>query len=99
MNKLTNEFTIQYVLTLMDDMLQESKQRVELFHAYARKYRENIYSIFQKPLFNNDPYITNQTSRIIAKIACWSGTLMSEREIREYFLWLLEQLIDEKVRP
>ena len=98
MNKLTKEITIQYVLTLMDDLLQESKQRVELFHAYSKKYRENIYSTFQKMLLNHDYFITNQASRIISKLACWSNLLMNEKDLKDYFLWVQEQLMDEKVR-
>jgi V-type H+-transporting ATPase subunit H len=96
MNKLTKEITIQYVLTLMDDILQDSKHRVELFHAYAKKYNENIYSTFQKMLYNHDYFITNQTSRIISKLACWSNSLMNEKDLRDYFVWIQDQL-DEKV--
>lgn len=95
MNKLAKEISIQYVLTAMDDILQESKQRVELFHLYARKYKENIYAVFQKMLYNHDYFITHQTSRIISKLACWSGDLMPDKDLKDYFVWTQEQL-DER---
>jgi hypothetical protein len=72
MQKLSKETTVQYLVTLLDDMLQESKQRVELFNSYSKKYKENIYAIFQKMLYRNDPFITHQICRIITKIAAGS---------------------------
>ena len=46
MNKVSKESTLQYTTTLIDDLLQENKSRVELFHAYSRKYKENVYNSF-----------------------------------------------------
>jgi len=76
-------------------MLQENKQRVDLFHAYARKYKENIYASLIQKLYLQDAYLINQVSRIITKLACWSGELMPDKELRDYLVWVREQ-IEEK---
>jgi V-type H+-transporting ATPase subunit H len=96
MQKLSKETTVQYLVTLLDEMLQESKQRVELFGAYSKKYKENVYGIFQKMLYRNDPFITHQICRIITKLACWSQELMADKELKDFVGWIKEQL-DDKV--
>ena len=96
MNKVSKESTLQYTATLIDDLLQENKSRVELFHLYAKKYKENVYSSLIQRLFLQDAFLVNQISRIITKLACWSGELMPDKELKDYLLWLKEQ-IEEKV--
>jgi V-type H+-transporting ATPase subunit H len=95
MNKVSKESTLQYTTTLIDDLLQENKSRVELFHAYSRKYKENVYNSFIQRLLLNDTFLVNQISRIITKLACWSSELMPDKDLKDYFLWLKEQ-IEEK---
>ena len=97
-NKVSKESTLQYTVTLMDDLLQENKSRVELFHAYAKKYKENIYQTFNRLLVLQDLYLINQVSRIICKLACWSADLMPDKELRDYLLWCKEQLEDKVSR-
>jgi V-type H+-transporting ATPase subunit H len=96
LNKISKESTLQYTVMLIDDFLQENKSRVEYFHAYGKKYKENIYQTFASMLFLQDSYIVNQVSRIITKLACWSSEFMPEKELRDYILWIKDRL-DEKV--
>lgn len=98
MNKVSKETTLQYTATLIDDLLQENKSRVELFHLYSRKYKENVYNSFISRLVLQDNFLVNQISRIITKLACWSNELMPDKELRDYFLWLKDQ-IEERVFP
>lgn len=95
MNKVSKESTLQYTATLIDDLLQENKNRVDLFHLYSKKYKENVYGSLIQRLFLQDQYLVNQTSRIITKLACWSGELMPDKELRDYLLWTKEQ-VEEK---
>ena len=97
MNKVSKESTLQYTATLIDDLLQENKSRVELFHLYSKKHKENVYNSFIQRLYLQDNYLVNQVSRIITKLACWSNELMPDKELKDYFLWLKEQ-IEEKVK-
>lgn len=92
MNKVSKETTLQYTATLIDDLLQENKSRVELFHLYSRKYKENVYNSFISRLVLQDNFLVNQISRIITKLACWSNELMPDKELRDYFLWLKDQI-------
>jgi len=95
MNKVSKESTLQYTATLIDDLLQENKSRVDLFHLYSRKQKENVYNSFIQRLYLQDNYLVNQISRIITKLACWSNELMPDKELKDFFLWLKEQ-IEEK---
>lgn len=95
MNKVSKESTLQYTTTLIDDLLQENKNRVDLFHLYSKKYKENVYSSLIQRLFLQDPFLVNQISRIITKLACWSSELMPDKELRDYLLWMKEQ-VEEK---
>lgn len=53
---------IRYVLTVFDDMLQEDKSRVDIFHNYAQKHKQTIWSYFQGILTRQDQFIVNQVS-------------------------------------
>lgn len=73
---ISKDQTVQYLLIMMDDMLNEDKSRVEIFREFSKKKRESAWSPFLNLLNRNDPFIQNMTARIIAKIACWSSELM-----------------------
>uniref|UniRef100_T1JCY2 ATPase V1 complex subunit H C-terminal domain-containing protein n=1 Tax=Strigamia maritima TaxID=126957 RepID=T1JCY2_STRMM len=89
---ISKDQTIQYILTLIDDMLQEDKCRVEIFKEYAKKNRESVWTAFINLLTRPDGFIVNMTSRIISKIACWSKELMDGPDLHFYLTWLKDQL-------
>jgi len=92
MANISKEQTVQYIVTMIDDILQEDKGRVEIFGLLARKNRESVFSPFLNMLNRPDSFTINQTSRIIAKLACWSKELMESRDRQYYLNWLKEQL-------
>jgi V-type H+-transporting ATPase subunit H len=92
MANISKEQTVQYIVTMIDDILQEDKSRVEIFGACARKNRESVFNPFLNMLNRPDTFTINQTSRIIAKLACWSKELMEPRDRQYYLNWLKEQL-------
>ncbi|XP_045478118.1 V-type proton ATPase subunit H isoform X2 [Harmonia axyridis] len=89
---VSKDQTLQYILVLADDMLQEDHSRVEIFHEYAHKKKESVWGPFLNLLNRQDGFITNMTSRIIAKIACWSHTPMERSDLHFYLTWLKDQL-------
>lgn len=89
---VSKDQTLQYILTMTDDMLQENHCRVEIFHEYASKNRESVWGPFLNLLNRQDGFITNMTSRIIAKIACWSQQPMERSDLHFYLTWLKDQL-------
>ncbi|XP_044272286.1 V-type proton ATPase subunit H isoform X2 [Tribolium madens] len=89
---VSKDQTLQYILVLIDDMLQEDRTRVEIFHEYASKKKESVWGPFLNLLNRQDGFITNMTSRIIAKIACWSQTPMERSDLHFYLTWLKDQL-------
>ncbi|CAH1772858.1 unnamed protein product [Owenia fusiformis] len=89
---ISKDQTVQYILTMIDDMLQEDKSRVELFKEYAKKKKESCWTPFLNMLNRSDGFIVNQTSRIIAKIACWGREPMDGSDLHYYLTWLKDQM-------
>uniref|UniRef100_A0A6M2DNJ4 V-type proton ATPase subunit H n=1 Tax=Xenopsylla cheopis TaxID=163159 RepID=A0A6M2DNJ4_XENCH len=89
---VSKDQTIQYVLILIDDMLQEDRYRVDIFHEYAAKTKESVWGPFMNLLNRQDSFIVNMDARIIAKIACWSNTQMNESDLNFYLTWIKDQL-------
>ncbi|GAV02998.1 hypothetical protein RvY_13489 [Ramazzottius varieornatus] len=86
--------TVQYLLTVIDDLLQEDRLRIEAFHAYAgmRKGRRG-WDLFLPFLNRDDAFLVHQAARIIAKMACWSAHVsMKHPEITMYLSFLKAQL-------
>ncbi|RUS76514.1 hypothetical protein EGW08_015739 [Elysia chlorotica] len=92
MEGISRDQTLQYVLTMLDDVLQEDKGRVEIFKNYAKKKKESVWQPFFHLLDRDDKFIVYQASRIIAKIACWSKELMERKSLHSYMVWLKDQI-------
>lgn len=92
LSQVSKDSTIQYVLVLIDDMLQEDRARVEFFHDYAAKRKECIWGPFLNLLNRQDGFIVNMSSRILAKLACWGRERMSESDLKFYLQFLKDQL-------
>lgn len=92
MHHISKDQTVQYLLTMLDDWLQEDKSRVELFREFARKNKQSVFRMFLHIMNRPDPFIVHQASRIVAKIACWSRPLMDGTELQFYLTWLRDQL-------
>ncbi|KAF5401253.1 V-type proton ATPase subunit H [Paragonimus heterotremus] len=92
LSRISKEQTLQYILTLLDDILQEDKMRVEIFQDYFKDSKDALWSQFFTFFQRGDAFCTYQASRIIAKFACWSSQLMEEKELMHYLNWLRDQL-------
>lgn len=71
---------------------QEDRSRVEIFREHSSRKRESIWGPFLNLLNRQDGFILNMTSRIIAKLACWSHELMEKTDLQFYLTWLKDQL-------
>jgi len=92
---ISKDATLQYILTMIDDLIEEDPARVDIFNIHAKQYGENPYSPFFTLLNRQDGFITNQASRIIAKLAVHSkGKLMDKQDLHFYLNWLKEQLLN-----
>ncbi|NEU34609.1 hypothetical protein GN156_28560, partial [bacterium LRH843] len=56
---VSKDQTVQYVLVLIDDMLQEDRSRVDIFRDYSLKKKEPICGMFINLLNCSDPFISN----------------------------------------
>ncbi|XP_074656304.1 V-type proton ATPase subunit H-like [Tubulanus polymorphus] len=93
MGHISKDQTVQYILTMIDDMLQEDKSRVEIFREYTKKRnRDSVWGPFLNMLNRPDGFIVNQTGRIIAKIACWGKDPMEGSDLIYYLTWLKDQM-------
>lgn len=89
---VAKEQLIRYVLTVFDDLLQEDKNRVEIFNEYSRSVRRSTWSWFEGVLSRNDNFIVNQMAAIFAKLACYGSCRMEGKELQYYFTLLIKGL-------
>ncbi|KAL8578409.1 hypothetical protein ACOMHN_014908 [Nucella lapillus] len=90
--KISKDQTLQYILTLLDDSLQEDHSRVDILRDFARKNEESMFQPFFQLLDRSDQFVVYQSSRIIAKLACWSKEQMERKSLQNYLTWLRDQL-------
>lgn len=92
LSHIAKDQTIQYILVLIDDLLQEDRSRVEIFHDFSNKRKESVWGPFLNLLNRQDGFIVNMSSRILAKLACWSHEQMPKSDLHFYLQWLKDQL-------
>lgn len=92
LSHVSKDQTIQYILVMIDDILQEDRLRVEMFHDYANKRKESVWGPFLNLLNRQNGFIVNMASRILAKLACWGHEQMSKPDLHFYLQWLKDQL-------
>jgi len=78
LNQISKDATIQYLLTLLDDLLQEDKSRVEIFKEYMAQKKESVWTHLITLLNRPVGFIMNMTARVIAKMAVGQGNLCKE---------------------
>ncbi|XP_043921452.1 V-type proton ATPase subunit H [Protopterus annectens] len=98
MAHISKEQTVQYVLTMIDDMLQENHQRVNIFFDYAKRTKNSAWSYFLPMLNRQDLFTVHMAARIIAKLATWGKELMEGSDLNYYFNWIKTQLSSQKLR-
>ncbi|EDW13195.1 V-type proton ATPase subunit H isoform X1 [Drosophila mojavensis] len=89
---LSKDSTIQYILVLLDDMLQEDRSRVDQFHETSAKMKQCVWGPFLNLLNRQDGFIVNMSSRILAKFACWGHETMPKSDLNFYLQFLKDQL-------
>uniref|UniRef100_A0A3B5MY05 V-type proton ATPase subunit H n=1 Tax=Xiphophorus couchianus TaxID=32473 RepID=A0A3B5MY05_9TELE len=62
MAHISKEQTVQYILTLIDDTLQENHQRVNIFFDYAKKTKNTAWSYFLPMLNRQDLFTVHMVS-------------------------------------
>lgn len=92
LSQISKDTTIQYVLVLIDDMLQENRAHVAAFHENCAKRKESVWGPFLNLLNRQDGFIVNMSSRILAKLACWSQESMPKTDLNFYLQFLKDQL-------
>ncbi|XP_045437363.1 V-type proton ATPase subunit H isoform X5 [Pipistrellus kuhlii] len=98
MTHISKEQTVQYILTMIDDMLQENHQRVSIFFDYAKRSKTTAWSYFLPMLNRQDLFTVHMAARIIAKLAAWGKELMEGSDLNYYFNWIKTQLSSQKLR-
>lgn len=92
LSHVSKDSTIQYILVMIDDLLQEDRTRVDFFHDYAAKRKECVWGPFLNLLNRQDGFIVNMSSRILAKLACWGHESMPTSDLNFYLQFLKDQL-------
>uniref|UniRef100_A0A3P9K8H3 V-type proton ATPase subunit H n=1 Tax=Oryzias latipes TaxID=8090 RepID=A0A3P9K8H3_ORYLA len=97
MAHISKEQTVQYILTLIDDTLQENHQRVTIFFDYAKKTKNTAWSYFLPMLNRQDLFTVHMAARVIAKLAAWGRDLMEGSDLNYYFNWIKSQLSSQNL--
>lgn len=84
LSHVSKDQTLQYILVMIDDLLQEDRTRVAIFHDYAKQYKENVWTPFMNLLNRTDGFTVNMASRILAKLACWGHEYMPKADLNFY---------------
>ncbi|NWX89660.1 VATH ATPase, partial [Nothoprocta pentlandii] len=98
MTHISKEQTVQYILTMVDDTLQENCQHVCIFFDYAKRGKNTAWSYFLPMLNRQDLFTVHMAARIIAKLAAWGRELMEGSDLNYYFNWIKTQLSSQKLR-
>ncbi|KAJ8272514.1 hypothetical protein GJAV_G00090050 [Gymnothorax javanicus] len=98
MAHISKEQTVQYILTLINDMLQENHQRVNIFFDYAKRTKSTAWSHFLSMLNRQDLFTVHMAATIIAKLAAWGRELMEGSDLNYYFNWIKTQLSSQQLR-
>ncbi|XP_069474326.1 V-type proton ATPase subunit H [Ambystoma mexicanum] len=98
MTHIAKEQTVQYILTMVDDMLQENHERVKIFVDFAKRGKTTAWSYFLPMLNRQDLFTVHMAARIIAKLAAWGRELMEGSDLNYYFNWIKTQLSSQKQR-
>ncbi|KAG2458242.1 V-type proton ATPase subunit H [Polypterus senegalus] len=98
MAHISKEQTVQYILTMIDDTLQENHQRVNIFFDYAKRTKNTAWSYFLPMLNRQDLFTVHMAARIIAKLAAWGREMMEGSDLNYYFNWIKTQLSSQKLR-
>merc|ERR1719201_105748 len=85
---ISKDQTVQYLLTLVDDFLQEDKARVAIFRDYSRKRKESVWAAFLNLLNRPDGFIQNMTSRY-----CRVVNLMKIADVIDGEWWMVNLIV------
>ncbi|EDV23506.1 uncharacterized protein TRIADDRAFT_36227 [Trichoplax adhaerens] len=92
-SRISKDQTVQYILTLIDDMFEEDKSRVKLFHEYTEVNKSaQLWSSFLNLLNRQDIFTVHMSSRIMAKLASFSSARLQGSDLNFYLTWLNNQL-------
>lgn len=92
LSHVSKDQTIQYILVMIDDLLQEDRTRVELFHSHGLRHKESVWGPFLNLLNRQDGFIVNMAARILARLGCWGREPMPKSDLHFYLQWLKDQL-------
>lgn len=92
LSHVSKDTTIQYILVMIDDLLQEDRTIVNHFYEYAEERKESVLGPFLNLLNRQDSFIVHMSSRILAKMACWSSHKMQRSDLNFYLQFLKNEL-------
>ncbi|XP_065193460.1 V-type proton ATPase subunit H-like [Sycon ciliatum] len=92
LQSISKEQVLQYVLVLIDDLIQNDPTSIRFFHQYAEQSGMPVYSSFIKLMNRPDHFIVQMSSRLVSFLVLHSRHLMSAEDQRWYLHWVVQQL-------
>jgi len=98
LSHVSKDHTIQYLLTILDEIVTEDPSRIDMFAEYAVSERsENQWAVFLNLLTRPDAFTTHMTARILAKMAVHGKERLQSSDLSFYLTWLKDQLRSPEV--
>lgn len=89
LNKVSKNETLQYLLTMIDEILAEDASRIELFHQVSKHTGEPAWATFLQIVeTKEDLYVQHQANRILVKIIIDNTALLNAASLQGYFAWV-----------
>lgn len=89
LNKVSKNETLQFLLTMIDDILAEDASRINLFHEVSKITGQPAWQTFLQIVeTKEDLYVQHQANRILVQIVVNDGALLNATSQQGYFAWV-----------
>lgn len=92
MARVHNQQLLQNVLIYVDELINESKSRVNMFRDGAQRRHESTFAQFFALLSREDEFVQQLTARLLSKIAVFGEQRLTGTDLNYFLSWLRDHL-------
>ncbi|ORX88831.1 ATPase V1 complex subunit H [Basidiobolus meristosporus CBS 931.73] len=92
LDKLVRVDTLQYLLVVVDDILEENREHAALFHQTSAENPKFPYEPFVKCLSKDDEFLSLKASKILSSLICTDKSRHQGVDLSQFINWIVTQL-------
>ncbi|CAM9656973.1 unnamed protein product [Lampetra planeri] len=96
--RIVKESVVQFVLVLIEDLLQENGEHAQIFSVFTRRNHRSQWVLFMPMLNRQDILTMHLAARVVARLAIMSRELLQGSDLGFYLTWLKTHLSVQKLR-